>query len=95
MDEADSILIITLRQLGCPIDDSINSFSLITPEVFMNCCIFVLERVDKSFNILVKRSLTMHEKIQRAMLLATSIKVFCFFTCSHSDFLFLECGILW
>ncbi|KAH7830043.1 putative Coiled-coil domain-containing protein 22 [Monocercomonoides exilis] len=51
MDDADAIMIMTLRQAGCNVDSDITSCAQFTPEVLMNCCAVILNMIDSDLEI--------------------------------------------
>lgn len=51
MDDVDSIMIMTLRQMGCNIDEEVQKCAQFTPELLMNCCAMLLNKIDESLEI--------------------------------------------
>lgn len=51
MDNVDSIMIMTLRQIGCNVDEEIKSCGDFTPEALMSCCAMMLNLIDDTLEI--------------------------------------------
>lgn len=51
MDNADEIMIVTLRQIGCIIPEEMTTLQQFTPEVFMPVCCTVLNTIDSTLDL--------------------------------------------
>lgn len=89
MEEADSIILMSLRQLGCGIDEKITSVSEIKPPLFMNCCSVFLRMIDPSLEVPLFIPRTIIQRIDLARILSDAMKVWnllCFFVVPHPFF---------
>jgi hypothetical protein len=75
MENADEIMIITLRQVGCNIDETITSFKNFTPEIFMPVCSMVLNNIDPSSDLPTYVPGTGGEKFVHAKNITKALKV--------------------
>ena len=90
MDNVDSVMIMTLRQVGCSIDEEITSIDEFTPEVLMHCVATILNMIDESLEIPLSAPPEGPRRFKHSNRLALAMKVFTWHSLLFPFYLFSE-----